>query len=153
MERHPEILRLLVVFFCLLFLGCLNPRIPGAASVESSPLIGEWVIVEQTTTPLMIIPLCRPIQKGTTVKFTQTTFEVYLNASGNTCDTYAYKASNNHLTFIKADMLFLCTYELMPNSLKLTSTNFFIPAESENPGIKKEIIATNQSVIITLKRR
>ena len=153
MKRLSEILRLAVITFGPLFLGCLNPKISGAGSVESSLLIGTWVIVEQTTTPLVIIPLCKPIRKGTAVKFTQTAFEVYLDASGIPCNTYAYKTSNNHISFIKADMLWLCTYELTPKTLKLISTNFFIADESENSGleIKKSVI--NQEVIITLKRQ
>ncbi len=153
MKRHREIRRLLVVFFGLLFLGCVNPKIPGATSNENSPLIGNWVIVEQTTTPLAIIPLCKPIRKGTTVKFTQTAFEVYVDTAGTPCNAYAYKTSNNQITFIKGDMLWLCTYELSPNSLTLISTNFFIPDDSEKLGVENKMPNDNQPVTITLKKK
>lgn len=146
-------LKLLIVSFGLLFLGCLNPKNPGAGSVQRSPLLGKWTIVEQTTTPLMIIPLCRSIRTGMTVQFTQTTFEVYVDASGRPCNTYGYKTTNNHISFIKGDMLWLCTYELTPSVLKLISTNFFLPDDSEKPGLGTKPSAINQVVVITLKRK
>lgn len=159
MKNHREIRRLWGGFFGLFFLCCLNPKPPDAASlgnsshVNRSPLIGTWVIVEQSTTPLMIIPSCKPIRTGTTVQFTQTTFEVYIGTSRTPCNAYAYKTSNTHVSFIKGDMLSLCSYELTPNTLKLASTNFFIPDESENLGVENKTAPVNQPVIITLKRK
>lgn len=153
MKQHSKMLKLLIVSFGLLFLGCLNPKNPGAGSVQRSPLLGKWTIVEQTTTPLMIIPLCRSIRTGMTVQFTQTTFEVYVDASGRPCNTYGYKTTNNHISFIKGDMLWLCTYELTPSVLKLISTNFFLPDDSEKPGLGTKPSAINQVVVITLRRK
>ena len=153
MQRQRAILGLLIVFLGLLFLGCLPPKKPEVGLNESLSLIGEWVVVEQTTTPLAIIPLCKSIRKGTTVKFTQTTFEVYTDASRTPCNSYAYKTSSNHITFIKADMRWLCTYELMPNSLKVTSTHFFVPDESEKPAFENKIPVSIQAVVIQLRRK
>ena len=153
MKQYSKMLKLLTVSFGLLFLGCLNPKNPGAGSVQRSPLLGKWTIVEQTTTPLMIIPLCKAIRTGMTVQFTQTTFEVYVDTSGRPCNTYGYKTSNNYISFIKGDMLWLCTYELTPSVLKLVSTNFFLPDDSEKPGLSTTPSAINQAVVITLKRK
>lgn len=159
MKRARELRRVLALLFGLLFLGCLSPKTPGAATIEraqivdSSSLIGEWVIVEQTTTPLVIIPLCKSIRKGTTVKFTPTTFTIYVDASGTPCNSYAYKTSSNHITFIKADMRYLCTYEITANRLKLTSTHFFIPDESVKSGDGNKPTGIKQPIIITFKRK
>ena len=159
MKRDREICRVLSVIFGLLFLGCVPPKTLGdasierAASVEIPSLLGEWMIVEQTTTPLVIIPLCKSIQIGTTVKFTPATFAIYVDASGTPCNSYAYKTSSNHITFIKADMLYLCTYDLTANSLKLISTHFFIPDESVKHGVENKPGGIKQPVIITLKRK
>lgn len=159
MKRDREIRRVLALLFGLLFLGCLTPKAPGAASIERAPtiespsLIGEWVIVAQTATPLVIIPLCKAIRTGTTFKFTATIFAVYVDASGTPCNSYAYKTSNNHITFIKADMRFLCTYVLTKNSLTVTSTHFFIPDESAKSGVGNKSGGVLQPVSITLKRK
>ena len=153
MKQHSGILQLLIIPFGLLFLGCLSPKKITAESRETPFLTGVWVIVGQTFTPLVIIPICKSIRKGTTVKFTQTTFEVYPDASGKPCNSYAYKSSNNHISFSKADMVWLCTYELTTNILKITSANFFIPDESANPGIANQFPGVKQPVVITLKRK
>ena len=159
MKSDRDIRRVLALLFGLLFLGCLPPKAPGAASIERAPtiespsLIGEWVIVAQTATPLVIIPLCKAIRTGTTVKFTPTTFTVYVDASGTPCNSYAYKTSNNHITFIKADMLYLCTYVLTNNSLTVNSTHFFIPDEAVKSGVGNKSGGILQPVSITFKRK
>ena len=78
---------------------------------------------------------------------------MYPDASGKPCNSYAYKSSNNHISFSKADMVWLCTYELTTNSLKITSANFFIPDESVNPDITNQFPGVKQPVVITLKRK
>lgn len=159
MKSDREIRRVTALLFGLLFLGCLTPQAPGApsieraAGVERASLPGEWVIVEQTATPLAIIPLCKAIRPGTTVKFTPETFAIYVDAAGMPCNSYAYKTSGNHITFIKADMRYLCTYELTNNCLKLTSTHFFIPDESGKSGIGNKPAGIKQPVTITFKRK
>ena len=145
-------LKPLIVALGLLFLSCLNPKAPGTESVQISPLIGKWRIIEQTATPLAITPPCKSIRKGTTVKFTQTTFEVYVDASGTPCNSYDYKTSNNYISFISADMFWLCTYELTRSILKLSSSGFFIPDESAKPELEPKPSVVNQTVVITLKR-
>ena len=153
MKQRSEVLGRLAALFSLLSLGCVNPKTPRAASVERSTLVGKWVVVEQTTTPLAIIPLCKPIRKGTTFTFTPTACEVSVDASGTPCYSYAYTASNHRISFKEADMLWLCTYELTPNSLTLISTTFFTPYRPEDAGASTRPFAANQTVTVTLTRK
>ena len=147
-KRSPR-----AVLVGLLFFGCLSPKAPSAASGGRSPLLGAWEIVEQTATPLMIIPLCKSIRKGTTVRFTPTTFAIYVDAAGTPCNSYAYTTSSDHITFMKADMFYLCTYELRANTLQLTSNHFFIPEESGEHGVGNRPGNTKLPVVITFKRK
>lgn len=152
MKQRREIRRAWAGSLGLALFGCFTAQVPEAAGVASASLQGEWVMVGQTT-PLAIIPSCKAIRNGTTVKFTPTSFKIYADPSGMPCNSYAYKASNNRITFMRADMRWLATYELTAKSLTLNTAHFLIPDESATAAAKAKFNAANQCVTITLTRK
>jgi hypothetical protein len=130
---------------------CFNTRQTPAQRASVS-VRGDWVLTEQTVSPLMMIPNCKPIQKGTLFRFTDTTLEVYAGLSSKACDEFAYKITENSITFIKADMLWLCTYTMDANLLNITSTHFFTPYETDSSQKHKASPASNE-IKVTLKKK
>lgn len=120
---------LLLIGFASVALGCASgashSEVTRTRSAPAPGLTGEWVVTKQNISPLLIGPLCKPIKQGTTFKFTEKTLEIYLSASTTPCSVYEFKVANNTISFIKSDMIWLCTYELASNSLKLISNSFF----------------------------
>jgi hypothetical protein len=148
-----RVVRLLILFFALLSFGCSNYRGVRSGSTTLPSLTGEWVVSEQTVSPLSIIPLCKPILRGTTFKFTQNNLVVYINASQKPCDTFHYKIAGNTISFIKEDMIWLGSYELNKNILKLKSNNFFTSVELDKPVQVNKQLTTAQEIVVTLIKK
>jgi hypothetical protein len=153
MKRCFRVVRLLILFFALLSFGCSNYRGVRTGSSTFPLLTGEWVVSEQTVSPLSIIPLCKPIFRGTTFKFTRNNLAIYINALQNPCDTFRYKIAGNTISFIKEDMIWLCSHELNKNILKLKSNNFFTSVESDKPLQVNKQLTTAQEIVVTLIKK
>jgi hypothetical protein len=153
MKGYFTTFRLFAIFFGVLSIGCSNARNLTTGSDSVSVLTGDWVVISQTVSPLVIIPFCKPIQKETTFKFTQDKLEVYLGSSDKPCDAYRFKITANTISFIKEDMIWLCTYELNSNILKLKSDNFFTPDESNKSVTVNSQPTTRQAVVVTLSKK
>ncbi len=152
MKPYFIILGSLVILFALLSLKCSNSKSVTTGSAPVS-LTGEWVVVAQTSSPLVIAPLCKLIRHGTTFKFTQNTLELYIDASGKPCNVYLFKITANTISFIKEDMIWLCRYELKPNNLKIISNNFFTSDESHKSIPLNNQPATMPEIVVTLTKR
>ena len=147
MERGVKILRLFLLVCVLAGWNCSNIKgLTKPEAATTSGLIGEWVITEQTLTPLLLVPRCQPLLTGTTFTFTPQSLEVYLEASETPCQVYAYKISQHTISFLLADMAWICTYEITPNNLKITSDQFFTPTEPN------QSMAT-QKIVVMLKKK
>ncbi|TDH26762.1 hypothetical protein EXU57_08065 [Segetibacter sp. 3557_3] len=130
----------------LLLIGCSNYKNLTLRNINVPSLSGEWRVAAQLVLPLTIKPKCKPIEKGTTFKFIQDRFEVYLDTAWIPCDVFHFKSTKNTISFIKEDMVWLCFYELTGSILKLKSTDFFIV---NNP----DTSATMQEVVVTLMKK
>jgi hypothetical protein len=156
MKLDYRFLKFSLIFFWMLQMGSCNSKALTIGN-ETMPytvpsIIGEWIVTETTKSPLSIVLLCKPIQKGTTFKFTQNTLEIYLDASGGPCDVYSYRISNNTISFIKKDMVFFCNYELNSRGLKIISDSFFTPIESDKSVRMNNSPTTAQEVAVLLKK-
>lgn len=145
--------RSVIILFAYLSTGCANAKSLKIVSDTVPSLTGEWIITTQTFSPLILPPHCKPIQEGVSFKFTQNTLEVYLKSSVKSCDVYPFKITDNTISFIKKDMIWLCTYELSANNLKLKSDNFFTPDVSgQSLPVNKQPPPTNEIVVILIKK-
>lgn len=152
MRRGFGILRLLRALFGLLLLVCLNS---ASHSTESNivSLTGEWTVASQTVSPLIITRTCKPILKGTNFTFTENALEVYTDSSKKPCNIYRFKITDNAISFIQNDMIWLCTYQLNLNRLKIRSNNFFIPDTQNSPVTLNNQSVARQEVEITLIKK
>lgn len=142
--------RLLVV----LFVGLISSSCSSAQkSSSNSALIGEWVVTAHSASQLMIIPRCKSITSGTVFRFTTDSLTVYPNASTTPCDLFSYKRSVNTMSIIKADMIFLCSYEVKGNRLTVRSSSFFTTDESIIRRHKDNQSSTNPEILVTLTKR
>lgn len=153
MKGYIRIVRIFILLFGLIPLGCFNHKGLPAESATEPLVAGDWVVAEQTISPLSIRPLCKPIQKGTAFRFTESTLEIYTGASPNPCGVYNFKITGNTISFIKEDMIWLCNYELSPDQLKLISDNFFAPVESEKSAPADRQSAIARRVVVLLKKK
>lgn len=146
------ICRLWIVFAGIISLSCTNSISSTKGSENISLLTGDWMITPPTFSPLMIIPNCKPIQHGSTFQFTQDTLKVYLDASQNPCDVYTFKISGNTISLIQADMIWLCTYEINNDTLRLISNHFLIPYEGNTSKPVNSPPAT-EKIVVTFKKK
>ncbi len=143
----------LIIFFGLVSFECYHSGSQTTVSADVALLAGEWVVDSQTVSPVAIGQRCKPVQKGTTFKFVKNVLELYIDAAGKACDVYHYKIYHNTISFIKEDMIWLCTYELNQNQLKLKSNNFFTLDESNKSVPLNKQPATTQNVVVTLFKK
>ncbi len=140
-------LSLLIAF---LSIRAQNTALPMVESKDLTLLKGDWAVVSQTISPLGIAPRCKPIQKGTIFQFTEKELKVFIDTSGKPCDVYAFKIGANTMSIIKEDMIWLCTYELDIDLLKIKSNNFFTPHASDmSLPVNKQPVST-QGIEVTL---
>lgn len=140
-----------MVVLGIISLSCSNSRSLNTENQNMSVLTGNWMIVAQNFSPLMIIPNCKPIQHGSTFQFTQDTLKVYSDASQKPCAVYTYKISGNSISIIHADMIWLCNFELSKDTLKITSNHFLTPYET-NTG-KPVTIPPATEIAVALKKK
>ncbi|GGK85682.1 hypothetical protein ACD591_20285 [Rufibacter glacialis] len=153
MKSYLNKVNVFISLFLLFMVGCSDSKGLHLKSNPTSPLKGEWVVVRQTISPLVIVPLCKPIQAGTTFHFSEDTLNVYLEGSRTPCDVFPYKVSDKIISIIKDDMIWLCGYELSQNTLNLVSGNFFRPIEAVKSGLESNQGPTQNQIEVILKKK
>ncbi|WP_210487998.1 hypothetical protein [Rufibacter aurantiacus] len=151
MKRYKTVFYSLIGYYVLLALSCTasdSSSITKVNEPKAASLMGTWVVIEQANTPLSILPLCKFIKQGAIFKFSQDTLEVYVSGSGNPCDVFPFRVSGNTISFFKNDMVWVCTYQLSSDSLKLISNNFITP---DNP--KEKSSDALSEIAVVLKRK
>ncbi len=140
-----KIFRQLPVFAGLLAITCCSSGKPPGQGSGPSSLPGTWVVTAQPVSRLTIGPQCTSVQEGTTFVFTADSLRIHLNNAPTPCAVYAYKSAGRTITFIQADMLWLCTYELDANRLQLKSGNFFAAAAPGDAARQEFVVALTRS--------
>ena len=153
MKQHLLKHRILIITTALLSLGCANSKSQRTETADKSILTGEWIVSEQTISPLTVIPRCKSIRKGSIFKFTQDKLEVYTDALSKPCDVFLYKNTDKTINVIKEDMVYLCTYELNQTILKIKSNTFFTLDESDMSMSGNNRSATTHDVLVTLIKK
>ena len=152
MTYNRKILEHLPVFAGLLAITCCSSGSTPSQRIDAATLTGKWVVTAQTVPRLTIAPACKLVQRGTTFVFTADSLSIYLNDRSSPCDVYAYRSARGSISFIKEDMIWLCSYELKANNLQLKSNRFFT---SEIPGEQAKSVdsATSmQTLVLNLER-
>jgi len=142
-----------ILLLGLLSIGCASAEMQVLEEAKAPLLTGEWVITEQTAKPLFLVPSCKPIQEGTTFKFTPKTLEVYLGRSGVPCNVYNYVITDNTISIMKYDMIWLCKYKLTTNYLTLISSNFLALDDSNKSVILDKRTSSVQDIMVTFKKK
>jgi len=153
MNRSIKILMSSNLFFTLLLIACsTNYRSVNTVSTSLPSLTGKWLVSNKTISAFAIIPRCTVVKPGATFNFTSDKLEIYLEKSPLPCDIFSFKVTNNTLSFIKEDMIYLCTYELDGKVLKIQSKSFFTLPISNNLTLPNQSLSTNDGFIVTLTK-
>lgn len=119
--------------------------LPGGSDNHNT-LKGDWQVDTGSFLPLSIAPRCQPVVGGTLFRFTDTELLVLTDTLGPPCGSYRYAIAGQTISFIRQDMVWLCTYRVANDSLTLRSTHFFTPyyanpqAENNKPAASREEI-------------
>ena len=142
---------ILFLFTGLLLLRCYESRTRTTVSASALSVTGKWVITEQNVARLSIIPRCASIGKGTVFNFRSDSVEISPDASSAPCDAFRFKVKGNTISFIKGDMIWLCTYACNADRLEITSLNFFSPAVADTSASLNQAPITNE-IKVTLTK-
>lgn len=119
-----------VLVMTLCCVGCVQAQRPGQNKAAGPTLEGEWIITDQSASPLSIATLCQAIRPGTTVTFSATTLAVRAEGAAKPCAVLDYKAQGRFLSFSRQDMVWVATHELTAQRLTIRSPNFFTPVSA-----------------------
>ncbi|UOR07096.1 hypothetical protein MUN82_08340 [Hymenobacter aerilatus] len=119
-----------VLVMALCCVGCVQAQHPEQNKAVRATLEGEWVITDQSVTPLGIATLCQAIRPGTTVTFSAATLAVHAEGAKQPCAVLSYKTRGHFLTLAQQDMVWVATYELTTKRLIIRSPNLFTPVAS-----------------------
>jgi hypothetical protein len=149
MKGYYRALKWIIFFGGVVIITACYPGATNSVSYKTSPLAGEWIIDTQSVAPVSIAQRCKPIQKGSVFKFTENTLEIYTDPTASPCGIYRFKIKNNTISFIREDMLWLCTFELDAETLTLKSNSFFVSEETPAPGPS----GMRQEILISLSKK